>query len=140
MVRAKGKEGTMKRTGFTSKPKAMRQVSAKRTATRASAQGQADLAYMGQVRSLPCIICDTYGLTQLSATTAHHCIMDRGGNRKTPDSDCIPLCDGCHQGNFDTSKIAIHREPKAWRAEYGPDHGHIEATRRMVAYMTGGQQ
>jgi len=128
----------MKRTGFTSKPNAMRQVSAKRTAKRASAQGQADLAYMGQVRSLPCIICDTYGLTQTSKVEAHHWIMDRGGTRKTPDDQTIPLCLGHHKGDFDTSKIAIHRAPKAWREAYGPDHGYIEATQRMVRNIVGG--
>lgn len=125
------------RTGFTSKPKPMRKVSPKRRAYRASDEGQEALAYMRDVRSLPCIICHTYGEPQNSATTAHHAIMGRGGNRKSSDFDTMALCDGHHQGNFDTSKVAIHREPNAWRMRYGPDTDYIERTREMVRAMRG---
>lgn len=80
-----------------------------------------DPAYLRKVRSLPCCICEAWGYEQTSPTTAHHVIMGRYGNVKTPDRAAIPLCDGCHQGTFDTTKIAIHREPELWRATYGPD-------------------
>lgn len=78
-------------------------------------------AYLERVRALPCCICHEYGLPQLSPTEAHHVICGRGGNLKTPDIMSIPLCHGHHSGDFDTSKIAIHRQREAWVAEYGPD-------------------
>lgn len=77
--------------------------------------------YLKRVRQLPCVICQEFGMRQESPTTAHHVIMGRGGSRRTPDIMAIGLCDGHHQGTFDTSKIAIHRNPKAWREAYGED-------------------
>jgi len=85
-----------------------------------------DPAYLARVRELPCIICMEFGEPQLSPTTAHHPIHDRHGTRKRPDSTAIPLCHGHHQGDFDTSKLAVHREPEAWREAYGADHEWIE--------------
>lgn len=80
-----------------------------------------DSAHLKRVASLPCCICHEYGMTSNSPVQAHHCIHGRHGTRKVPDSMTIPLCEGHHQGLFDTSKIALHREPKRWRDEYGPD-------------------
>lgn len=40
---------------------------------------------------------------------------------RAPDCMTIPLCEGHHQGDFDTSKIALHREPRAWKEAYGLD-------------------
>lgn len=91
-----------------------------------------DPGYLGEVRALPCVICEAFGERQTSQTTAHHPIMDRGGNRKRPDRTAIPLCDGHHQGTFDTSKVAIHREPARWRQLYGSDHEYIEVTQDLV--------
>lgn len=80
-----------------------------------------DPAYLAAVGSLPCVICHEWGMIQQSRTTVHHCIHGRHGTRKVPDCMTIPLCEGHHQGNFDTSKIALHREPKRWREQYGND-------------------
>ena len=91
--------------------------------------------YLRAVRSLPCCICEAFGEVQLSATTAHHWIMGRGGNRKTPDQQAIPLCDGHHQGTFDTSKIAVHREPEAWAEAYGLDSEWTAATQDKIEQM-----
>lgn len=91
--------------------------------------------YLSAVHELPCVICEAFGEVQNSPTTAHHWIMGRGGNRKTPDAEAIPLCDGHHQGMFDTSKIAIHREPAAWREAYGKDSDYIQVTQDKVAEM-----
>ena len=98
-----------------------------------------DRRCLAAVAALPCVICHEYGLPQLSPTQVHHVIMGRGGNRKTPDAMAIPLCEGHHQGNFDTSKIAIHREPALWREAYGPDTDYISRTQDAIAgQLTGG--
>lgn len=91
-----------------------------------------DPARKAAVAHLPCCICDFYGLVQLSRTTVHHCIMGRYDTRREPDSETIPLCDGHHQARFDASKIAIHREPKEWRAKYGPDTDWVKWTDERI--------
>jgi hypothetical protein len=80
-----------------------------------------DPAHLARVRELPCVICCEWMMPQLTPTQAHHCIHGRHGTRKVPDTMTIPLCEGHHQGLWDTSKIALHREPNAWRAAYGAD-------------------
>jgi hypothetical protein len=84
-----------------------------------------NLKHLDRVRSLPCVICEEWGLPQMSPTAAHHPIHGRYGNRKTPDEMAIPLCEGHHQGNLDTTKIALHREPAKWRRLYGNDFDWI---------------
>jgi len=91
-----------------------------------------DAAYLRKVRELPCCVCDAFGEFQLSQTTAHHPIHDRYGNEKTPDREAIPLCDGHHQGQFDTSKLAIHRGKQTWREKYGSDRNFIAATQDAI--------
>lgn len=80
-----------------------------------------DRKHMGRVAELPCCICHEWGMPQQSRTQVHHCIHGRFSMRKVPDTMTIPLCEGHHLGDFDTSKIALHREPKAWREAYGDD-------------------
>ena len=80
--------------------------------------------FLRWVRQQPCCVCERFGEAQQSATQAHHPIHDRHGTEKRPDTSCIPLCEGHHQGLFDTSKIALHREPKLWRETYGPDYSY----------------
>lgn len=86
------------------------------------AKAKARPDYLAAVRQMCCIICEEWGLPQLSPTTAHHPIHDRHSQRKRPDITAIPLCDGHHQGGWDNSKIAIHKSPEAWRQAYGADH------------------
>jgi len=89
-----------------------------------------DPAHLARVAALPCVICTEYGVPQLSPTQVHHCIHGRYSTRRAPDSMTIPLCEGCHLGMFDTSKVAIHREPSKWRRLYGQDTdwiGWVEA-------------
>ena len=76
---------------------------------------------LAAVAAMPCVICHEWGLPQLSPTQVHHCIHGRHSQRRAPDSMTIPLCEGHHLGLMDTSKIALHRHPKAWREEYGDD-------------------
>lgn len=92
-----------------------------------------DPAYLSKVRELSCVICRAFGEPQLSPTQAHHPIHGRFSQRKTPDRMAIAICEGHHQGEFDTSKIALHREPKAWREKYGADHEWIALTQDMIA-------
>ena len=76
---------------------------------------------LAAVAAMPCVICYEWGLTQKSPTQAHHCIHVRHSQKRAPDSMTIPLCEGHHIGLMDTSKIALHRHPMAWREEYGDD-------------------
>ena len=77
---------------------------------------------LAAVAEMPCVICHEYGLPQLSPTKVHHAIHGRYSmGQRAPDNMALPLCDGHHQGDFDTSKIALHRQPTAWKAAYGLD-------------------
>ena len=82
-----------------------------------------------------CVVCQLFGERQTSRTTIHHWIMGRGGSRRTPHMETIPLCDGHHQGMFDTSKTAIHREPDAFKAKYGTDKELSENYRAAMAHI-----
>jgi hypothetical protein len=84
-----------------------------------------DKARLAEVHDEPCCVCRKFGEVQMSPTTAHHCIHDRHGTEKRPDADTIPLCDGHHQGLFDTSKLAIHKAPQQWRDRYGADFDYL---------------
>lgn len=87
-----------------------------------------DPDFLAQIAARPCIICKTFNMPQLSPTTVHHVCHDRFSQQKTPDRMAIPLCDGHHQGRFDTSKVAIHREKERWRELYGPDHSYSDGS------------
>jgi len=91
-------------------------------------KAQKDPAYLRAVRGLPCCICGGFGFQQTSPTAAHHPICDRHSFEKVPDREAIPLCEGHHQGDFDTSKIAIHRDRALWVDHYGSDREYIAAT------------
>lgn len=92
------------------------------------AKAKPNPAYLARVRELPCCICEAFGEMQASPTTAHHVICGRYGTRKTPDEMAIPLCDGHHQGDFDKTKLAIHRDRAEWVQRYGPDTDFIATT------------
>ena len=91
-----------------------------------------DPAYLAIVVTLPCCICEAYGLPQTSPTQAHHTICGRYSARRTPDREAIPLCEGHHQGMFDTSKLAIHRGKATWVEAFGSDRDWIEQTQERV--------
>ncbi|MBY0137496.1 DUF968 domain-containing protein [Paracoccus yeei] len=93
--------------------------------------------YLSAVRWMPCIICEEWGLRQLSPTTAHHPIHDRHGHRKRPDITAIPLCDGHHQGCWDDSKIAIHKTPEQWRKAYGRDIDFTPRIQDRLRHLLG---
>ena len=93
-----------------------------------------DPAHLAAVAALPCVICFEWGMQQLSPTQVHHSIHGRGSNRKTPDIMAIPLCEGHHTGDFDRSKIALHRQPAAWREAYGDDHEWISWVEARIGH------
>lgn len=101
--------------------KPIRPRSKKKQAERLSDKGQAGLAHMAKVAAMPCVICWEWSMKQLSETKVHHCIHGRFSAKKAPDTATLPLCDGHHQGEFDGSKIALHREPDEWKRRYGED-------------------
>lgn len=92
-----------------------------------------DRAYLAAIHQLPCCICEAFGGPQMSPTEAHHTFSGRGGTRKTPDREAIPLCDGHHQAKFDKSKLAIHQAKATWEASYGPDRDWILPTQDKIA-------
>ena len=98
---------------------------------KASRQGK-DPARLSAIADMPCVICWHWFYRQDSPTQVHHCIHGRHGTKRAPDSMAIPLCEGHHQGLVDTSKVAIHREPRKWREMYGPDTDWIEWTDRKI--------
>ena len=84
-----------------------------------------------------CCVCQRFGEVQNSPTTAHHPIHDRYSTRKRSDGEAIPLCEGHHQGLWDNSKIAIHKEPKLWQETYGligPILSKIQTHKRLALY------
>jgi hypothetical protein len=91
-----------------------------------------DPDYLAKVRALPCCICQAWGMPQTHPTQAHHPICERHGNEKTPDCEAIPLCEGHHQGDFDTTKIAIHRDRAAWVEWFGSDREYIAITQDKI--------
>lgn len=91
-----------------------------------------DPEYLAKVAELPCVICVEFGMIQTSPTQCHHPIHGRFSTRKTPDRMVIPLCEGCHQGNFDTSKVALHRQPSKWKRLYGNDYDWISWVEERV--------
>lgn len=128
--------GPLRRTPLNRAKKRINPRSDKKVAYRASSDGQRDLAYMGAVRDMPCIICRLHEEPQQSPTQFHHTIHGRFGTRRTPDRDGIGLCEGHHLGMIDTSKIAVHAEPERWKELYGQDTDYIEKTRKLVGETT----
>jgi hypothetical protein len=82
-----------------------------------------DPAYLAKVATLPCCVCQAFGLVQIGPTYVHHTICGRFSQAKTPDREAVPLCFGHHQGEF-----GIHTDKAAWVQEYGLDTDYIAAT------------
>ena len=105
----------MKRTPLARKT-ALRKVSAKRRAYRASKEGQEALEHMKKVKMLHCVIC-----AAPPPSDAHHCLSGRYGTRKASDFEVISLCRACHLDGPN----AIHRNKRAWEERNGPDHSYL---------------
>ena len=91
-----------------------------------------DPKYLAKVRALPCCICEAFGFQQTTPTEAHHPICERYGNEKVPDHEAIPLCNGHHSGDFDVTKIAIHRDRALWVEWCGSDREYIAQTQDRI--------
>lgn len=87
-----------------------------------------DPAYLAAVRSLPCVICDGWGLRQTTPTEAHHTICGRYGQHKTPDREAIPLCRHHHTG-----ADGIHTKRAWWVDTFGSDTDFIAVTQDAIA-------
>ncbi|MCK9544921.1 MAG: DUF968 domain-containing protein [Novosphingobium sp.] len=83
--------------------------------------------YLAKVRALPCCICQAFGESQVTPTTAHHVIHHRYSQRKVPDEMAIALCHDHHQG-----WKGVHTIPAQWREMYGDDHEYIAITQDAI--------
>ena len=81
-------------------------------------------AFLKVLHDRPCIICEKFFEVQQSPTQAHHVFHDRYSGKKTDDNMAIPLCEGHHQGLWDNTKIAIHKDKALWREKYGSDYDY----------------
>lgn len=95
-------------------------------------KARANPRYLERVRALNCCVCEAFGEPQLSPTTAHHPIHGRYSQRKADDEMAIPLCEGHHQGLWDQSKVAIHKEPSKWRRLYGEDREYSDGIKKRL--------
>ncbi|UFM63666.1 hypothetical protein LOS78_05735 [Paracoccus sp. MA] len=92
--------------------------------------------YLAAVRQMPCIICEEWGLPQLSRTEAHHVFHGRFSQRKTPDEMAVPLCLDHHEGNGpDKTKIAIHLAKTEWREVYGNDFDYTPRIQDRLRHL-----
>jgi len=97
----------------------MRKISKKRAARRKSPEGQAAIAYMLEVKKLPCCACGAP-----APSDSHHC---RSGGMMRNDWFTIPLCKECHQGDN-----GYHMAKASWHAMHGPDYGFVPQTKAAV--------
>lgn len=81
-----------------------------------------DGAYLGWVRTLPCVSCDSGG------SDPHHPIDVgyKGGATKVPDYWCFPLCRNCHD--------ALHHNPAGWEEVNGLQLEHAVVTMTQAIY------
>jgi hypothetical protein len=95
-----------------------------------------DPAYLSSVRTLPCVICDKFDMTQNTASEAHHCKSGRYSFAKAPDRMAIPLCHGHHLGMWvidgEEAKVAYHNRQEVWEKLFGPDTDYIEQTQDII--------
>ncbi|WP_372570403.1 Ref family recombination enhancement nuclease [Ruegeria jejuensis] len=95
--------------------------------------------HMGRVKQLPCVICQLFGMTQNSPTEVHHWKSGRYGQKRTPDSEAIPLCHSHHNKlrpyPGDEDKVGFHNAQETWERLYGPDYGFIPVVRAALSDM-----
>jgi len=85
-----------------------------------------DPEHMGRVAQLPCVICGRWPVE------VHHCIHDRYGQRRSPDTETIPLCYDHHQ--------LLHADKRAWREAHGPDHGYLPEVLAAIGAEPSGER
>lgn len=96
--------------------KRLPRVSKKRSAYRASTEGQKAREWMKLVSDLPCVICGKPGPSDV-----HHVCHDRFSTARVSDFAVIPLC-RCHHTE---GPEAIHNGKESWRDKHGPDWSYL---------------
>ncbi len=84
------------------------------------------------IHNCPCVVCHKYGELQTSPTREHHWITGRFSGLRTSNEETLPLCDGHHQGELDSDKIAIHRNPDDWEEAYGRDYDLLDDANALI--------
>ena len=115
----------LRRSGPLKAKTPMKQVSAKKKAYYASAEGKLAYKHMGRVKMLPCAVCGAP-----PPSDCHHVCHDRYSSKKSSDFDTIPLCKAHHQDG----PLAIHNAKKSWRKEYGADWTYLPWVKKMLSY------
>ena len=57
---------------------------------------------------------------------------DRYGQRRSPDTETIPLCYDHHQ--------LLHADKRAWREAHGPDHGYLPEVLAAIGAEPSGER
>ena len=97
---------------------ALRQVSAKRRAYRASDEGKAGLAHMGKVKALCCLVCGS------QPVEVHHLPDPRS------DFRVVPLCPFHHRREYGPQ--AYHYSRRNFNALHGSDEQLLAKTLKML--------
>ena len=113
--------------------------------------------YLGLVKQLPCCICDAHGIEiphgliipegftlATPPSIAHHWIMGRVQQVKTPDIEAIPMCDGHHKQELWHSSLytamgvyGVHTHPAEFNRRYGLDRDYVAATQDTIERAFG---
>jgi hypothetical protein len=88
-------------------------------------------AHLGATAALGCIACfmDT---GQFVACNVHHLRAGLGRSQRASHFEVLPLCEGHHQGNIDTSKVAFHRAPKTFELRYGTEVQLLQTVYKLL--------
>lgn len=78
--------------------------------------------WMAKVAQLPCVICAKWPVQ------VHHCIHDRFSQRRSPDTETIPLCFECHN--------RLHDNKREWREAHGPDYSYLDLVQTLIKALS----
>jgi hypothetical protein len=90
--------------------------------------------HLNKVARLGCYCCRVDGDGEVPAMI-HHIREGKGMGQRASHFETIPLCEGHHQGNFDTSKLAFHRSPKKWRERYGRESEIVAGINAVIGRL-----
>jgi hypothetical protein len=97
---------------------ALRPVSAKRRAYKASDEGKAGKEHMGRVAQLPCLVCGAHPVE------VHH------EGKPRSDFNCLPLCPKHHRQQFGPG--AYHYSPRAFYELHGTSEELLAKIAKML--------
>jgi hypothetical protein len=93
------------------------------------AHTKAESEHLSRKAELCCLACEMDGHPDTPAAIHHPRHDEHGLNYGTggraPHERGFPLCEGHHQGDFDTTKVAIHRNPIEFEAHYGTEESLV---------------